>query len=369
MAIFLVFLRLGLTCFGGPIAHLGYFRDEFVTKRQWLDDKAFADLVALCQFLPGPASSQVGFAIGLRRGGLPGALEAWCGFTLPSAIALTFFALGAGHWIGEGALHGLRLVAVAIVAQAVWGMSRSLCPDWQRRCIGLAGLLIMLLSGWQFAVIALGSVAGYFLCRGDTTPADSAFPVPRAGSLIALLLFLLLLAESLIGTNGLAKFDAFYRSGALVFGGGHVVLPLLRQAFVAPGWISDDAFLAGYGAAQAVPGPLFTFAAYLGAATGGIGGAVVGLIGIFLPGILILLAALPYWDALRSRSRAQATIKGVNAAVVGLLATALYTPLWTGSVHRLTDFAIAAAGFLVLVRWKCPPLLVVLLGALAGAYL
>ena len=362
--VFLPFLRLGLTCFGGPIAHIGYFRREFVERRQWLDDRQFSDLVALCQFLPGPASSQVGFAIGVMRGGLLGGLAAWCGFTLPSAVLMTAFALGAGKWIGDGALHGLRLVAVAVVAQAVWGMARTLCPDWRRRGIALAGLAIMLWPGWQLAVIIVGAAAGYVWCRDHAPPPEgTGFALPRGVSLAALILLLTALPYVFMVSN---PFTAFFRSGLLVFGGGHVVLPLLRSAF---SWIGDDAFLAGYGAAQAVPGPLFTFAAYLGAEIDGIRGAIIGLIGIFLPGILILLAALPHWESLRRKVWAQAGIKGVNAAVVGLLAAALYSPLWTGSVHRLADFAIAAAGFLLLVRWKVPPLLVVVLGAVAGAYL
>jgi chromate transporter len=378
--IFLVFLRLGLTCFGGPIAHIAYFREEFVVRRGWIEEKEFADLVALCQFLPGPASSQVGFSIGLRRGGLAGALAAWCGFTLPSALFLILFALGIGRIGGTaGLLHGLRLVAVAIVAQAVWGMARTLCPDRRRAGIALAALLIMLFvssSLAQFAVIILGAAGGLALCRGEPAAiaAVAAFPLSRRAGMTALVLFAALLigvplAQRATGSNGLALFDAFYRSGALVFGGGHVVLPLLREAFVAPGWVGDDSFLAGYGAAQAVPGPLFTFAAYLGAVIAGVPGAIVGLAGIFLPGMLLLLAALPYWQQLRHRLWAQALMRGVNAAVVGLLGAALYAPLWTNSVRRPGDFAIAAAGFLLLTVWRAPPLVVVALGAAGGFYL
>ena len=377
--IFLIFLRLGLTCFGGPIAHIGYFRDEFVLRRRWIDEAEFADLVALCQFLPGPASSQVGFSIGLKRGGVQGAIAAWCGFTLPSALALTLFALGLHEFtVADGLLHGLRLVAVAIVAQAVWGMARTLCPDRPRAGIALASLLVMLFaqsSAAQFAVIALGAAGGAALCRPKAPRKieTADLLLSRRAGLAALILFLALLfgiplAQQATGSNGLALFDAFYRSGALVFGGGHVVLPLLRQSFVAPGWIGDDVFLAGYGAAQAVPGPLFTFAAYLGTVIGGVKGGVIGLVAIFLPGMLLLLAALPYWQDLRRKLWAQALMQGVNAAVVGLLGAALYTPLWTSSVRRPGDFAIAAAGFLLLTVWRAPPLVVVALGAAAGFY-
>lgn len=382
-----IFLKLGLTCFGGPIAHIGYFRDEFVTRRRWLDEQAYADLVALCQFLPGPASSQVGFSIGLMRGGYLGGLAAWTGFTLPSAIALTLFAFGApalGGWFGTGLLHGLKLVAVAIVAQAVWGMARTLCPDRERASIAAVAALLILLgtaSVVQIAAILLGAIAGLWFCRGAPPPAATGhvtMPVSRAAGLAALALFSILLivvlaiqAHPLPGPVQL--FAAFYRSGALVFGGGHVVLPLLREAFVAPGWVSDDAFLAGYGAAQAVPGPLFTFAAYLGAVVklepNGLGGAAFGLISIFLPGILVLVGMLPFWDAVRTRPNAQAAMRGVNAAVVGVLGAALYDPVWTNSVKTPADFAIALVGFVLLVAWRAPPLLVVLVSALGGILL
>jgi chromate transporter len=278
LEVLLVFLRLGITCFGGPVAHIGYFRDEFVVRRRWIDEQAYADLVGLCQFLPGPASSQVGFSIGLMRAGYRGGLAAWTGFTLPSALALVLFAYGAGELggpAGIGLLHGLKLVAVAIVAQAVWGMALTLCPDRQRASIAVAAALIILFSASsvsQIAAILLGGIAGLWLCRAGppTTTGHAEVPVSRTVGLAALAVFFLLLAglpvlRGLVASQGVALFEAFYRSGALVFGGGHVVLPLLREAFVAPGWISDDAFLAGYGVAQAVPGPLFTFAAYLGA--------------------------------------------------------------------------------------------------------
>jgi chromate transporter len=378
-----VFLRLGLSSFGGPIAHIGYFRDEFVTRRRWLDEQAYADLVALCQFLPGPASSQVGFSIGLMRAGYAGALAAWAGFTLPSAIALLLFAYGVsslGGSIGTGLLHGLKLVAVAIVAQAVWGMARSLCPDRERASIAAAAALIILFSPSspaQIAAILLGAIAGLVLCRAAPAPAEGhvAMPVSRGAGAFALAVFSILLACVLLLAGrlpwqGFDLFAAFYRSGALVFGGGHVVLPLLREAFVAPGWIDDDTFLAGYGAAQAVPGPLFTFSAYLGALVTtkphGVAGAALGLFGIFLPGILILIGALPFWDAFRRRPGAQAAMRGVNAAVVGLLGAALYDPVWTSSVKAPGDLAIALVGFVLLVAWRARPLVVVLVSACAG---
>lgn len=385
LEVLLVYLKLGLTCFGGPIAHIGYFRDEFVTRRRWLDEQAFADLVALCQFLPGPASSQTGFAIGLMRAGYAGAVAAWTGFTLPSAIALVLFAYGApllGGAVGTGLLHGLKLVAVAIVAQAVWGMARSLAPDRERASIAAIASVIMLFSPSslaQIAAILLGGAAGLLWCRGGppATGGHVMMPVSRKTGLAALVAFFALLAGLLLLQghmgHGVDLFAAFYRSGALVFGGGHVVLPLLREAFVAPGWVSDDVFLAGYGAAQAVPGPLFTFAAYLGAVAGpapnGIVGAIVGLIGIFLPGILVLIGTLPFWDALRQRADAQAAMRGINASVVGILGAALYSPVWTSSVQTSGDFAIALIGFVLLVAWRAPPLLVVVVGALAGIVL
>ncbi|WP_026607285.1 chromate efflux transporter [Methylocapsa acidiphila] len=385
LEILLVFLRLGLTCFGGPIAHLGYFRDEFVARRKWLDESAYADLVALCQFLPGPASSQVGFSIGLVRGGYVGGLAAWAGFTLPSALILVMFAYGASLFHGaaeEGLLHGLKLVAVAIVAQAVWGMARTLCPDRERASIAVAAVAILSISASsaaQIATIVMGGVAGLWLCRAEPMRADAIYglltPVSRGAGVAALCVFFALLAglpilERLTQSQGIAYFDAFYRSGALVFGGGHVVLPLLREAVVAPGWISDTAFFAGYGAAQAVPGPLFTFAAYLGAVAGpppnGIEGAAIGLLAIFIPGLLALLGLLPFWEAFRRRPGAHAAMRGVNAAVVGLLGAALYNPLWVGAVSTRADFALALSGFLLLTAWRAPPLLVVVLGALAG---
>jgi chromate transporter len=378
-----IFLRLGLTCFGGPIAHIGYFRDEFVVRRKWLDEQAFADLVALCQFLPGPASSKVGFSIGLMRAGSLGALAAWTGFTLPSAIAMVLFAYGAsalGGPVGTGLVHGLKLVAVAIVAQAVWGMARSLCPDKERASIACAAAVVLLFTASslaQIGAIVLGGIAGLLLCRADQNNGAShiAMPVSRTAGLVALATFCILLAglpvlAQLTSSSGIALFEAFYRSGALVFGGGHVVLPLLREAVVAPGWVSDDIFLTGYGAAQAVPGPLFTFGAYLGVVVKGpvhgLAGAAIALVGIFLPGMLILLAALPFWDNFRKRLAAQAIMRGVNAAVVGILGAALYNPVWTTSVQGPRDFAIALVGFVLLTAWRAPPLVVVIFSAAAG---
>jgi chromate transporter len=376
------FTKLGLTSFGGPVAHLGYFRNAFVVERGWLDERAFGDLVALCQFLPGPASSQVGFAIGLMRAGYLGALAAWAGFTLPSAAAMTLVAYGAAALhgpAGEGLLHGLKLVAVAIVAQAVLGMARSLAPDRPRAAIAILALVLMAFApgGFsQIAAIVAGGLLGIVFCRQGAEAAGNGGerPVSRRMAVVFLIAFFALLALALLPAReaALAFLAAIYRSGALVFGGGHVVLPLLRAAVVDPGLVNDSAFLAGYGAAQAMPGPLFTFGAYLGAvapAPGGVLGAALALIAIFLPGMLILLGALPFWHALRARARARAAMAGVNAAVVGLLASALYDPVWTGAVRSPADFAVAATGFAALVVWRAPPLAVVALTAAAGVVL
>ncbi|WP_229517851.1 chromate efflux transporter [Paraburkholderia terrae] len=383
-----VFLKLGLTCFGGPIAHLGYFRREFVERRRWLDDETFTDLVGLCQFLPGPASSQVGFSIGLLRAGWLGGLAAWCGFTLPSVLLLLSFAAIApslGGLVGGGLIHGLKLVAVAVVAQAVWDMARRLCPDQRRAAIALIaiGVLSILTTVYaQLIVIALGAVLGLAFCQTTTSSDASRVPlhtheirVSRTAGAVALILFCVLLfgLPALVRLHAgqtLEVFNAFYRSGALVFGGGHVVLPLLQQQTVEAGLVSSNDFLAGYGAAQAVPGPLFTFAAFLGwmmkEAPNHWTGALLATVGIFLPGLLLVLAALPYWQALRAHPSMAALLAGVNAAVVGLLATALYSPVWTSAVLSELDFAIAAIGFFLLTRWKVPPLAVVALCALAG---
>jgi chromate transporter len=382
------FAKLGVSCFGGPIAHIGYFRQEFVVKRRWLDEQAYADLVALCQFLPGPASSQVGFSLGLMRAGYLGGLAAWVAFTLPSAIALVLFAYGASALegeIGSGLLHGLKLVAVAIVAQAVWGMARTLCPDRERASIAVVAALVILLSSSsvaQIGAIVFGGIAGLWLCPTQAvTPSDQghmSVPVSRRAGLVALTAFFLLLAGLPILGNpthsqAVALFEAFYRTGALVFGGGHVVLPLLREATVAQGWVTDDVFLAGYGAAQAVPGPLFTFAAYLGAVMepppNGLAGATISLVAIFVPGILALVAALPFWETFRKRANAQAVMRGVNAAVVGLLGAALYSPVWTTSVKGPGDFGLALVGFVMLTVWEAPPLVVVAVSAIGGILL
>lgn len=381
--VFSTFLKLGLTSFGGPIAHLGYFRNELVMRRKWVDEMGYADLVALCQFLPGPASSQVGFALGLLRGGPLGALAAWVAFTLPSALLLVIFAFAATDFegpVGLGLLHGLKVVAVAVVAQAVWGMARSLAPDRERASIALSALLIVIFVAsaiGQIAAIALGGLAGLFLCRNGPVADINhlSFRVSRRFGVICLALFFLLLvllpiAAAAVASQELSLFDAFYRAGSLVFGGGHVVLPLLQAEVVKPGWLTNDAFLAGYGAAQAVPGPLFTFAAYLGAVMGpspnGIWGALICLVAIFLPGFLLLVGVLPFWDGLRRRPLAQAAMRGANAAVVGILGAALYSPVWTSAVLRPYDFALALTGFVLLVVWKAPPWIVVAVMAVAS---
>ena len=381
-----VFLRLGLTSFGGPIAHLGYFREEFVGRRRWLDDRTYADIVALCQFLPGPASSQVGIAIGLSRAGYGGALAAWTGFTLPSALALVIFAYGVdalGGAGGTGWLHGLKVAAVAVVAQAVLGMMRSLTPDRERATVAVAAtaLVLALPSAWaQVAAIGLGGLAGLAFLHPKAPTDHVSLPLTvsrRTGAIMLAIFFVLLAGLPLIaaGTSSqsVQLVDAFYRAGALVFGGGHVVLPLLQEAVVPTGWVDTDAFLAGYGAVQAVPGPLFTFAAYLGAVMkpepNGIAGAVLCLLAVFLPSFLLVVGALPFWEGLRRRPSAQAALAGVNAAVVGLLLAALYDPVWTAGITGPGDFALAVAAFLLLLMWKTPPWLVVVLCALGGAAL
>ncbi len=381
--VFLAFLQLGLTSFGGPVAHLGYFREAFVVRRRWIDERAYADLVALCQFLPGPASSQVGIAIGLAKAGLPGAFAAWLGFTAPSALALTAFGYGVMLWrdaIPSGLLHGLKVVAVAVVAQAVWGMARTLCPDPPRMTLAVIAAMAVLLSQtplMQAAVIVSSGLVG--LAFRGATPGDRPLPLGvgigrglAAACLAAffLLLGLLPLAAAAFPSQGLALVDSFYRSGSLVFGGGHVVLPLLQAEVVPPGWVSDDAFLAGYGAAQAVPGPLFTFAAFLGTVAGpepnGWAGALLCLVAIFAPSFLLVVGALPFWDTLRRQPLVQRALVGINAGVVGLLLAALYNPVWTGAIRAPTDFALALAAFTLLVFWKLPPPLVVTLTAVAG---
>ena len=381
--VFLVFLRLGLTSFGGPIAHLGYFRDEFVTRRRWLGERSYADLVALCQFLPGPASSQVGMAIGLSRAGFPGALAAWAGFTLPSAIALILFAIGVASWgnaLPAGALHGLKVVAVAVVAQAVWGMACNLCTDSTRVTIAAVAACVTLLwpTAWgQVGMIASAAAVGWLVFKPLQDAGHDPLPIAVSRRLAAALLILfcaLLIALPIMlriwPNQPLALIDAFYRAGALVFGGGHVVLPLLQVEVVPSGWLTDETFLAGYGAAQAVPGPLFTFAAFLGASmntapSGWIGGLVC-LVAIFIPSFLLVAGALPFWEQLRRSVRTQAALAGVNAAVVGLLLAALYQPVWTSAIFRPEDFGLALLAFVALMFWKLPPWLVVLATGLTG---
>ncbi len=378
-----VFTRLGLTSFGGPIAHLGFFRTEFVERRRWLDETHYADVVALSQFLPGPASSKVGIIVGALRAGIPGALAAWTGFTLPSALALILFGYGVaafGH-LGDAAwLHGLKIVAVAVVAQAVWGMARNLCPDRERATIAVAaGVLALAVPSTigQVGAIIVGGLIGWRYLPGETI---ALIPLPvrisRWWSTGAIILFFALLIvlpvlASATGSHVVAMFDGFYRSGSLVFGGGHVVLPLLQATVVPPGWVDNDVFLAGYGAAQAVPGPLFTFSAYLGTVMGpppnGWLGGLICLAGIFLPSFFLAIGPLHLWSWFRQHPAMRSVLKGVNAAVVGLLLAALYNPVWTSGIHRATDFALGIVAFLLLTLWAIPPWLVVILGALAAS--
>ena len=379
-----VFLRLGLTSFGGPVAHLGYFRAELVDRRRWLDEAAYADIVALCQFLPGPASSQTGISIGILRAGLPGGFFAWLGFTAPSALAMILFGYGMS-WLGNLAdsawLHGLKIVAVAVVAQAVWGMARNLCPDRERATIAVGAAMFVLAipsAAGQIGAIAAGGLIGWGILRGglQAMPQHSlAVQLPRSWSAAALVgFFSLLLGLPLVAasipSHTLALFASFYRSGALVFGGGHVVLPLLQSSVVPPGWVTNDAFLAGYGAAQAVPGPLFTFAAYLGTVMGpkpnGWLGGLCASSRFFCRLSCCSIGALPFWDTLRRRPGVQSALRGVNAAVVGLFLAALYRPVWTSAIFGPADFAIGVLAFLLLVFWTVPPWLVVIFGAVAA---
>lgn len=381
--VFLVFLWLGLTAFGGPVAHLSRFRDEFVTRRRWLTERSYADLVALCQFLPGPASSQVGIALGLSRAGHAGALAAWAGFTLPSAVALILLAQGlasGGAAIPPGVLHGMKLVAVAVVAQAVWGMARNLCPDSPRisLMVAAAGLSLLSPSAWgQVGVIVAAGLIGLHRFKPEQQAAHDPLPItirPRTGMLWLVLFLALLLGLPLLAAAfphpALSMADVFYRAGALVFGGGHVVLPLLHAAVVPAGWVSNEAFLAGYGLVQAAPGPLFAFAAFLGAsmtpAPSGWPGGLLCLLAIFTPAFLLILGTLPFWERLRRAPAAQAALSGINAAVVGLLLAALYHPVWTSAIHAPQDFAWALAALVALMAWKLPPWLVVLGSGIAG---
>lgn len=381
--ILLVSTKLGLTSFGGPVAHLGYFHQEYAQRRKWMDEHSYADLVALCQFLPGPASSQVGIGIGVLRAGVLGGVLAFIGFTLPSVLALMIFAtfvhafdLNHASW-----LHGLKIVAVAVVAQAVLGMAKSLAPDLQRKTIALAAAVIVLL--WQTAWIHVGIIlvagcVGFLLYRKQTLQEQTAsgvhFPISRKLSILCLTLFvglliLLPLVREAWSTNWIEMFDSFYRSGSLVFGGGHVVLPLLEREFVPMGWLSKEEFLAGYGATQAVPGPLFTFAAYIGTVMYGWQGGLIATVAIFLPAFLLILGTLPFWNIMRRSPKLKGALMGVNAAVVGILIAALYDPIWTSSILAPTDFALAAILFSMLVFWKLSPWVVVLTGALGGLLL
>jgi chromate transporter len=377
-----VALRLGLTSFGGPIAHLGYFRREYVERRRWLDEHAFADLIALCQFLPGPASSQLGIAIGTRRAGMLGGFVAWLGFTLPSAILLVLFGFAAvnADLSTAGWVHGLKLAAVAVVAHAVFGMARTLTPDWPRRAVAILAAAAVL--AWtspisQVVVIVAGALVGRFVLAPPVMPptASEPSPVSRQVGVLALGTFVALLvglplARAVVDGQGLALFESFYRTGALVFGGGHVVLPLLHSTVVEPGWVSNDQFLAGYGAAQAVPGPLFTFAAYLGTVTvpepNGAAGAAVALVAIFLPSFLLIFGALPFWDVLRGSTGFRRALAGTNAAVVGILLAALYNPVWTSAVSTPLDVAAAVLGLGLLMTGRVPPIVVVGLLAFLG---
>ncbi len=381
-----VFGRLGLTSFGGPVAHLGYFRQEFVERRRWLDERSYADVVALCQFLPGPASSQVGIAVGIKRAGILGGVAAWLGFTIPSAIALILFAYGVtaiGDVSDAGWLHGLKVVAVAVVGLAVWGMARTLCPDRPRATMAIVAAIALL--AWQtpasqIAVIGAGGLVGWRLLREDADQQSSAplFPVGRTVAIFCLTLFTttliaLPLIERVVSSEPLQVFDSFFRSGSLVFGGGHVVLPLLQAEVVPPAWVTNEEFIAGYGAAQAVPGPLFTFSAYLGtildgAPTGWTGG-LFALGAIYIPSFLLAIGAAPFWDWLRAKTGFGGVMRGVNAAVVGLLAAALYDPVWVSAIERSEDLALALAAFGLLAFWKWPPWLVVVLSALGGQML
>ena len=375
--------RLGLTSFGGPIAHLGYFREEYVEQRKWIDEQSYADLVALCQFLPGPASSQVSIAIGILRARFLGGIAAWIGFTLPSALALIAFGLGIGAFAGAGDagwLHGLKVVAVAVVAQAVWGMARSLCPDRERATITILAAIVTL--AWpsalgQLSSIVVAGVTGAMIFPGQTfsLPASMRFPIAKKTGIAAWIIFFVLLVglpffRQLSPSHALELFDSFFRVGSLVFGGGHVVLPLLQTEVVGPGWVTEEQFVAGYGATQAVPGPLFTFSAYLGTVMNsepnGWTGAFLALVAIFLPSFLLVIGALPFWDLLRSVQIFQSALRGINAAVVGLLLAALYNPVWRSAIYSPADFALGLIAFGLLIFWKFPPWMVVVLCAVGG---
>ncbi|WP_404328807.1 chromate transporter [Mesobacillus maritimus] len=379
LEILMVSTRLGLTSFGGPVAHLGYFHEEYIRRRKWMDEKSYADLVALCQFLPGPASSQVGIGIGVMRAGVLGGIVSFIGFTLPSVIILILFALLL-HSFGfsdAGWIKGLKIVAVVVVAHAILGMAKNLTPDAQRKTIALFAIIITLLwqtAFTQVAVILLAAFIGFLLYRDQTLEENTnqvQFPISHRFAVICLTLFFgLLIALPLLrevtNLNWLALVDSFYRSGSLVFGGGHVVLPLLEREFVPTGWLSEEEFLAGYGMAQAVPGPLFTFAAYIGAVINGWKGGLLATVAIFLPAFLLILGTLPFWNSLRRNPKIKGALMGVNAAVVGILIAALYHPIWTTSILTAIDFAFAAVLFSMLVHWKLPPWVIVATGAIGG---
>ncbi|MGP4078715.1 chromate efflux transporter [Pseudalkalibacillus sp. R45] len=381
LEILLISLRLGVSSFGGPIAHLGYFHEEYVRRRKWIDERTYADLVALCQFLPGPASSQVGIGIGVARGGAIGGFIAFLGFTIPSVIALILFALLLKELdiADAGWIQGLKLVAVAVVAHAILGMASKLTPDKSRKTFALLAVVITLI--WQTTFTQVGIIIGaaiiglfLFKNKSDQDAEDFRIPLSKRFATVCIILFFGLLAllpflRELTGANWIAMFDSFYRAGALVFGGGHVVLPLLEREFVPTGWLTEQEFLAGYGAAQAVPGPLFTFAAYLGAVINGWKGGLLATVAIFLPAFLLIFGALPFWDTLRKNQKMKGALLGVNAAVVGILVAAFYQPIWTSSVTSAIDFAFAAVLFSMLVYYKLPPWIVVVTGALGGMIL
>lgn len=379
--ILMVSTKLGLTSFGGPVAHLGYFHDEYIRRRKWMDERSYADLVALCQFLPGPASSQVGIGIGVMRAGVLGGIVSFLGFTLPSVIALMILALFVqGLDLSDaGWIHGLKIVAAVVVAHAILGMAQKLTPDLKRKAVALLALVVTLLwqtTFTQVGVILLSAVIGFLIFRHqeDESEGRTAFPISRGLGIVCIVLFfglllLLPLLSEITSSRWITMFDRFYRSGALVFGGGHVVLPLLEREFVPAGWLSEEAFLAGYGAAQAVPGPLFTFAAYLGAVMNGWVGGLIATFAIFLPAFLLILGTLPFWDNLRRNPKVKGALLGVNAAVVGILISAFYQPIWTSSILAPIDFALAAVLFSMLVYWKLPPWMIVLTGAAGGMLL
>jgi chromate transporter len=376
--IFIIATRLGLTSFGGPIAHLGYFHEEYVRRKKWLDEKSYADLVALCQFLPGPASSQVGIGVGIIRGGIFGGILAFLGFTLPSVIVLILFALAVHQFsIGDASfIHGLKIVAVAVVAHAIMGMGSKLTPDLQRKAIALIAIAAMLF--WQSTLTQVVIIIGaaiigivFFQNKATSDETTAKLFLSKKVAIISISLFFILLVilpilSQVIDSKWIQMFDSFYRSGALVFGGGHVVLPLLEQEFVPTGWITEQEFLAGYGAAQAVPGPLFTFAAYIGTVIGGVAGGLVATVAIFLPAFLLIIGTLPFWHALRHFAKIRGALLAVNAAVVGILIAAFYQPIWISTIIEAKDFVFAVILFSLLAFWKVPSWVIVIIGIIGG---